>query len=135
MLQIAEGVASSDNAGAEVDLRPGEPPVINDLDVVEIIRRTGAGLLGQDNMLNAPGWTAADDFAFYSRKCASVYFRLGIRNEEVGAVYPLHNPRLRVDEQALSTGAGVLCNAARNFLMPVVLARRNKHCGPGYPLA
>ncbi|WP_292390251.1 amidohydrolase [Mesorhizobium sp.] len=116
--QIVEGVASSHNASAEVNLRRGEPPVINDPDMVEIIRRTGAGLLGQDNMLSAPGWTVADDFAFYSEKCPSVYFRLGIRNEELGAIYPLHHPRFRVDEQALSKGAVVLCNAARNFLLP-----------------
>ncbi|MER9420511.1 amidohydrolase [Mesorhizobium sp. M0306] len=116
--QIVEGVASSHNASAEVDLRRGEPPVINDPDMVEIIRRIGTGLLGQDNMLSAPGWTAADDFAFYSEKCPSVYFRLDIRNEDLGAVYPLHHPRFRVDEQALSIGAVVLCDSARNFLMP-----------------
>jgi metal-dependent amidase/aminoacylase/carboxypeptidase family protein len=69
-------------------------------------------------MLSAPGWTVADDFAFYSEKCPSVYFRLGVRNEDLGAVYPLHHPRFRVDERALSIGAVVLCNSARNFLMP-----------------
>ncbi|MCF6098492.1 MULTISPECIES: hypothetical protein [Mesorhizobium] len=86
--------------------------------MVEIVRRTGAGLLGQDNMLIAPGWTAADDFAFYSEKCPSVYFRLGIRNEELGAVYPLHHPPFQVDEQAIAIGAVVLCDAARKFLLP-----------------
>ncbi|PBB95704.1 amidohydrolase [Mesorhizobium sp. WSM3862] len=116
--QVVEGLASSHNASAEVDLRRGEPPVINDPDMVELIRRTGASLLGQDNILSAAGWTAADDFAFYSEKCPSVYFRLGIRNEKLGAIYPLHHPRFRVDEQALSMGAVVLCNAARNFLSP-----------------
>ncbi|MER9508289.1 amidohydrolase [Mesorhizobium sp. M0579] len=116
--QVVDGLASSHNASAEVDLRRGEPPVINDPGMVELIRRTGADLLGQDNIVSAPGWTAADDFAFYSEKCPSVYFRLGIRNEELGAIYPLHHPRFRVDEQALSIGAVVLCNAARNFLLP-----------------
>ncbi|CCV12325.1 hypothetical protein MESS4_40010 [Mesorhizobium sp. STM 4661] len=47
----------------------------------------------------------------------SVYFRLGVRNEKLGAVYPLQHPRFRVDEQALSIGAVVLCDSARNFLM------------------
>lgn len=107
--QVVDGLASSHNASAEVDLRRGEPPVINDPGMVELIRRTGADLLGQDNIVSAPGWTAADDFAFYSEKCPSVYFRLGIRNEELGAIYPLHHPRFRVDEQALSIGAVVLC--------------------------
>ncbi|MER9128020.1 amidohydrolase [Mesorhizobium sp. M0959] len=116
--QIVEGVAACHNASAVVDLRQGEPPVINDPDMVEIIRRSGADLLGQENMLSAPGWTVADDFAFYSERCPSIYFLLGIRNEELGAVYPLHHPRFQVDEQALAIGAVVLSDAARNFLMP-----------------
>ncbi|WP_292159262.1 M20 family metallopeptidase [Mesorhizobium sp.] len=116
--QIVEGVAACHNASAEVNLQRGEPPVINDPDMVEIIRKAGADLLGQECVVGAPGWTAADDFAFYSEKCPSVYFRLGIRNEEAGAVYPLHHPRFRVDEAALSIGATLLSAAARDFLRP-----------------
>ncbi|MDX8449151.1 hypothetical protein [Mesorhizobium captivum] len=67
-------------------------------------------------MLSAPGWTAADDFAFYSEKCPSVYFRRGIRNQELGTVDPLHHSKFRVDERALSIGAVILYDSARNFL-------------------
>lgn len=73
-------------------------------------------MIDQDKTLNAPGWTAADDFAFYSEKCPSVYFRLGIRNEEIGSAYPLHRPQFRVDEGTLSTGAAILSTAAVEFL-------------------
>jgi metal-dependent amidase/aminoacylase/carboxypeptidase family protein len=106
------------NARVDIQLQRGEPPVVNDPDMVEIVRRAGAYLLGQENTLSARGWTVADDFAFYSEKCPSVYFRLGIRNEEVGSVYPLHHPTFRVDEQALAKGAAVLSAAARDFLKP-----------------
>ncbi|RWJ45283.1 MAG: amidohydrolase [Mesorhizobium sp.] len=116
--QIVEGVSACHNARAEMELRRGEPPVINDVDMVEIIRRTGADLLGSENTLSASGWTVGDDFAFYSEKCPSVYFRLGIRNEEQGGIYPLHHPCFRVDEAALTIGAVLLCDAARKFLMP-----------------
>jgi amidohydrolase len=116
--QILEGVAALHNAGVDIQLQRGEPPVVNDPDMVEIVRRAGADLLGQENTLSAPGWTVADDFAFYSEKCPSVYFRLGIRNEEVGSVYPLHHPKFCVDEQALAKGAAVLSAAARDFLKP-----------------
>lgn len=116
--QIVEGVASLHNATAAIDLRRGEPAVVNDPDLAAIVRRTAEELLGRQNALNAPGWTAADDFAFYGQKCPSVYFRLGIRNEAAGSVYPLHHPMFRVDEQALATGAAVLCAAARLALNP-----------------
>ena len=114
--RILEGVAAAHGATVEIRLQRGEPPVVNDPGMVEIVRRCGARLLGPDNVVSAPGWTAADDFAFYSEKCPAVYFRLGIRDEEAGSVHPLHHPRFRVDERALAGGAALLCAAARDFL-------------------
>jgi amidohydrolase len=114
--QILEGVAATHDARVEVKILRGEPPVINAPEMVEIIQRVGPGVVGRDNVLNAPGWTAADDFAFYSEKCPSVYFRLGIRNDAIDAVHPLHHPKFRVDEAALPKGAMVLCEAAKAFL-------------------
>jgi metal-dependent amidase/aminoacylase/carboxypeptidase family protein len=84
--------------------------------MVEIVRQAGRAIVGPDNVLSAPGWTAADDFAFYSERCPSVYFRLGIRNEAAGAIHPLHHPQFRIDEAALPQGAAVLCATAENFL-------------------
>jgi amidohydrolase len=117
--QILEGVAASHDARVAVNLQRGEPPVVNDPGMVEIVRRAGVETVGREHVLDAPGWTAADDFAFYSEKCPSVYFRLGIRNEEIDAVHPLHHPKFRVDEDALGKGAMVLFTAARTFLEPM----------------
>lgn len=116
--RILEGVAAAHEAGVEIRLQRGEPPVVNDPGMVEIVRRCGARLFGADSVVSAPRWTAADDFAFYSEKCPAVYFRLGIRDEEVGSVHPLHHPRFRVDERALARGAALLCAIARDFLAP-----------------
>jgi amidohydrolase len=115
--QILEGVAAIHGARVEVKLQRGEPPVVNAPEMVDIIRYAGAAVVGTENVLDAPGWTAADDFAFYSEKCPSVYFRLGIRNDSIDAVHPLHHPNFRVDEAALAKGAMVLCTAAKTFLL------------------
>lgn len=115
--QILESLAAAHGAGVDINLHRGEPPVVNSPDMVDVVRRAGAEVVGRDNVLNAPGWTAADDFAFYSEKCPSVYFRLGIRNETIDAVYPLHHPKFRVDERALPLGAEILARAATAFLM------------------
>ncbi|MFT4160135.1 M20 metallopeptidase family protein [Shinella sp.] len=114
--QILEGVAATHDAGVAVNIQRGEPPVVNAPEMVAIVQQAGAEVVGRDNVLNAPGWTAADDFAFYSEKCPSVYFRLGIRNEAMEAIYPLHHPKFRVDETALPKGAMTLSAAALRFL-------------------
>lgn len=114
--QIFEGIAAAHGAHVAVDIRRGEPAVVNDPEMVDLVQRAGAAIVGRDNVQTAPGWTAADDFAFYSEKCPSVYFRLGIRNADIDAVYPLHHPKFSIDETALPKGAMVLAEAARAFL-------------------
>ncbi|WPE23283.1 M20 family metallopeptidase [Shinella zoogloeoides] len=114
--QILEGIAATHDASVAVTIQRGEPPVVNAPEMVAIVQQAGAEVVGRDNVLNAPGWTAADDFAFYSEKCPSVYFRLGIRNEAMEAIYPLHHPKFRVDETALPKGAMTLSAAALRFL-------------------
>jgi amidohydrolase len=113
---IAEGIAASHGARVEVDLHKGEPGVVNDVEMTQLIVVSARAGIGSDNVLNTPGWTIADDFGYYSEKRPSVYFRLGIRNEEVGSVFPLHHARFRVDEAALKVGAATLVSAATGFL-------------------
>jgi len=114
--EILEGIAQSHQARVKLDIVKGEPPVVNDAELTQIVSDSAALCFGVDSVLNAPGWTAADDFGFYSEKRPSVYFRLGIRNEQVGSVYPLHHPKFQVDEAALPVGVVTLAIAAKRFL-------------------
>jgi amidohydrolase len=114
--EILKGVAESHRAQVELNIVRGEPPVVNDDELTQIVSDSAAAAFGEANVLKAPGWTAADDFGFYSEKRPSVYFRLGIRSEEAGSVYPLHHPKFRVDEAALPVGAVTLAAAATRFL-------------------
>ena len=114
--EILKGVAQSHQAKVDLKIVRGEPPVVNDAELTQIVSDSAAASFGEANVLKAPGWTAADDFGFYSEKRPSVYFRLGIRSEEAGSVYPLHHPKFRVDEAALPVGATTLAEAARRFL-------------------
>jgi amidohydrolase len=114
--QILEGVAASHGATVTLDILKGEPPVVNDAELTRIVSESVASSFGAEKVLNAPGWTAADDFGFYSEKRPSVYFRLGIRNDEAGSIHPLHHPKFRVDEAALPIGVTTLVVAAKRFL-------------------
>lgn len=116
LCEILQGVAQSHQAQVELKIIRGEPPVVNDAELTQIVSDSAAAQFGDENVLSAPGWTAADDFGFYSEKRPSVYFRLGIRSEEQGSVYPLHHPKFRVDEAALPIGAATLVAAATRFL-------------------
>jgi len=109
--QVATGIALAHRAEAKIEITTGEPSVQNDATMVELIQDCA-----EDTFAPLAGWTAADDFGFYSEAKPSVYFRLGIRNEREGSVHPLHHPKFRVDESAMSLGARVMTAAALRFL-------------------
>ena len=112
--EIAEAAALMHRATVDVRCDRGDVAVINDPEMVDLIREAGAASGGE--VLNLPGWTPGDDFGFYSEKKPGAYFRLGIRNESVGSVHPLHHPAFRMDEGAMPLGASTLTAAALKFL-------------------
>lgn len=114
--EILAGIAATHGASVRVDIHKGEPGVVNDVEMTGLIVAGAGACIGAENVLNTPGWTIADDFGYYSEKRPSVYFRLGIRNEEAGSVFPLHHPSFRVDEAALKVGVATLASAATLFL-------------------
>jgi amidohydrolase len=114
--EIAEAAAQMHRASAEVVVTRGDVAVINEPGMVDLIRVAGTAAGGEGTVQNLPGWTPGDDFGFYSEKKPGVYFRLGIRNEQVGSTYPLHHPSFRLDEAAMPLGARTLTEAALRFL-------------------
>jgi len=114
--EITEGVARLHGGAATIRFVIGEPPVTNDAEMVELIERSAREIIGEGNVQRLGGWSAADDFGFYSEIRPAVYFRLGVRNEAKGATYPLHHPKFQIDEDALPIGVSTLVMAARTFL-------------------
>ena len=114
--EVVMGVAKLHRGEAKLDLIRGEPPVVNDVEMVTLVESTAKKALGEESVLRLPGWTAADDFGFYSEKRPSVYFRLGVRNDSKGAFFPLHHPKFRIDEDAIPIGIETLMGTALAFL-------------------
>ena len=46
----------------------------------------------------------------------SVFFRLGVGNEERGLVHPVHSSRFDIDEAALPLGVAALARIAMDYL-------------------
>ncbi len=115
LAHVTNGMAAVHRGGATLKITPGEPPVVNDPKLTDLVFRAGGAVVGDGNVLNMRGWTAADDFGFYSEKCPSVYFRLGVRNESKKSVFPLHHPKFTIDEDSLAIGASALRSLAVAF--------------------
>ena len=62
-------------------------------------------LVGKDNVYIMPPEITSEDFSRFTEKVPSVFFRLGIKNEEKGITPALHQTDFTLDEDALVYGA------------------------------
>ena len=91
------------------------PPLINDSQWVDRVKRCGSKLLGHENVieLEHPSM-GAEDFAFVMQKAPGVFVRFGSRSEG-GPYGGLHSPHFYCDRKALTTGILTLAGIALDF--------------------
>lgn len=114
---IARDVACANGAEASFETLEGEPVLLNDAEMTDLVRRAAVDMLGAERVteVRRPSM-GSEDFAYYVRVVPGTMFRLGIRNEAAGMVHPLHHPEFAADERAIPVGASVMLAAARRFL-------------------
>jgi amidohydrolase len=108
MKKMAEQIAESMGGKCEFEIRRGYPFLINDEEVTERARKSAEEYLGKDKIEELEIWMAAEDFAFYSQKAPSCFYRLGVRNEAKGIISSVHTSTFDIDESALETGMGLM---------------------------
>ncbi|HRC84586.1 MAG TPA: amidohydrolase [Thermoanaerobaculia bacterium] len=106
--ETAEGVAAGLEARAEVTIEPSYDPLINHEPMVDLVRSTALGLVGEDHVHVVPRPNmGVEDFAFYLSRVPGAFYSLGVRNEEAGIVAPVHHESFDVDERCLAYGAAL----------------------------
>jgi len=92
----------------------GYPPMINDAEVVKLLREVAVDLLGKEHIQPPKQEMGAEDFGFFSSRVPGAMFRLGCLIEGDERVH--HNTRFDIDERCLPIGVAVLAEAALRFL-------------------
>jgi len=119
---IAEGIAQTFRAKANVNIMHGCPAVYSDGSVIESAREALVDSFGEEavvNMANAfqgGKLMGSEDFSFVSDKVPSLMLVLVAGNSEEGYVYPMHHPKARFDEAVLFKGAAAYANIAMHWL-------------------
>lgn len=114
--EIAKSIAKGMGGDCEVRIEKGYPFLVNDENVTGFFKETAAEYLGSDNVKDLELAMTAEDFAYFSQRLPSCFYRLGIRNEEKGITSNLHTPTFDVDEASLKTGAGLMAYVALKWL-------------------
>ena len=106
--EIAESVAKAHGCEAIVDY-PGNdyPPTVNDGEMWKFAKEVGTDMLGKENVNDLDAVMGGEDFAYYTQKVKGCFVVLGMQNENINAIYSVHHPMFKADEDALHIGTAL----------------------------
>ena len=116
IINVCNKLANESGAKAEVKIINGYPFLENDESTTNICRDAAIYYLGKENVEELPLRMTAEDFAWFSQKIPSCFYRLGTGNKTKGIVSGVHSPTFDIDEDALETGSGLMAWLAISLL-------------------
>jgi amidohydrolase len=110
-LHRAFALADALGGAGRVEIRSGNPPVVNDAKLGALVRAAAQATLGPGGVATADMLMGAEDFA---REAPGCFFWLGARIADDPRRH--HTSRFDIDERCLPLGAAVLAAATRKAL-------------------
>jgi amidohydrolase len=115
--EIVFNVARGLGTRAKINYLEGYPPLVNGIAANKYLTQAVQDLYGRKAIFTPPHPSmGGEDFAYYLQHVPGAMFLLGVRNPRIDAVYGLHHPKFKADEEAITIGAAVLTKAAIDFL-------------------
>lgn len=114
--KIAQLTAEAMGAECDVNIVDGYPFLKNDEQVTNNAILFSKEYMGVGNVELMETRMTGEDFAYYSQKYPSTFYRLGTMNAKTKEVFPLHSSKFKVDEDALKNSTGLMAWMAYSFL-------------------
>ncbi|MCS2162164.1 amidohydrolase [Scandinavium sp. H11S7] len=105
MQQVIEGIADAHGASVEIQWQPGYAVGNNHAAACDIARQVISQHFPSQTLqtVTTPLF-GSEDFSSYQQHVPGCFIFVGSRNPEIGAVWNVHNPHFRLDEEALKVG-------------------------------
>ncbi len=116
IVKMAQSIAEGMGGSCDVNIMGGYPYLVNNEEITMKSMQIARQMLGDTNVVNLDIRMTAEDFAYYSQKYPSTFYRLGIMDKKGTLSSPLHSSAFNVDESALETGMKTMAWLAVSFL-------------------
>lgn len=115
--QTVEGVCAAMGAKSEIHIRESYPGVVNDDHMVDFARRSAEEILGGGRiaLIDKPTM-ATEDFGYFTQAVPGAFYKIGVRNPDIGATWPIHSPKFIADEAAMPNLIALHAAVALEFL-------------------
>jgi len=111
--RMAEAIGQLHQAGLEVEVEEGTPPVVNTPNATALARQAAIEVVGEQHVRTlGRANMGGEDFAYYLEAIPGCYIRFGARPPGAQG-FPAHSSRFDFDEAALPIGAAWLAEVAR----------------------
>lgn len=115
--EIVNGICQTYGATYDIDWILGYGIIHNDADLADIAVRAAAKALGDTNAAIGAGFSASEDFSFYTDKVPGCFITLGGGTADDGMPYQNHHPKFDVHETALANGTRTEVQIVRELLV------------------
>lgn len=114
--RTVDGICRARGAKYELKILDGYPVLSNHIETNSILRSAYTELFGSKKIGVTPYTMGGEDFSFYLQQAPGAMFRLGIRNDKIGANKSWHSPEFIADERSIFHGTALLsCAVLRYF--------------------
>ncbi len=117
MEESIKGITKSMGALFNFDYEFGQPELVNNDEMVDIIIKVAKEIIGEKNCIDLKEPVmGGEDFSEYLQLVPGAFFRLGTCNDIKKTCVSQHNSRFNVDDDALQTGMKILTAAALEII-------------------
>jgi amidohydrolase len=108
MKKMAELIAEGMGGSCDFDIHDGYPFLTNDEETTQRSWDAAKIFLGEEKVHALDMRMTSEDFAYYSQKIPSCFYRLGIANTPEGINSGLHTSTFNIDNESLRTSTGLM---------------------------
>lgn len=109
------GICRARGADFTLEILSGYPVMENHPDANAILRKSFGDLFGKRGIEPTPPTMGGEDFAYYLQRIPGAMFRLGVKNDAIGANKSWHAADFAVDEEAILYGTALLATAVMEY--------------------
>lgn len=113
--EIAKGIAHTYRCEAMVEVLSAVPVSLNDEKLTGDVRRY-IETAGAIPVYTMPPATGSEDFAWISQEIPACMISLSAPDPSGEQLFPLHHPKMKVDESVFPTGSAIMAMSAMNWL-------------------
>ena len=112
MEQICDGITRSAGGSCRFRLEKGYASVVNDEELTKKTEELLISLYGEKSILHIDPLMPGEDFSALQGTCPACFVEIGAGNPDKGTCWPHHNPKYRMDEDAMLSGTGYMLVSA-----------------------